>query len=64
MSTATITTSTAARIEPPYVPAATSEPAWVRIALIAIAVSFAILFLLIPLAVVFTEAFKKGWDAY
>jgi sulfate transport system permease protein len=64
MSTATITPSTAARIEPPYVPAATSEPGWVRIALIAIAVGFAILFLLIPLAVVFTEAFKKGWDAY
>ena len=64
MSTATITPSTAARIEPPYVPAATSEPGWVRITLIAIAVGFAILFLLIPLAVVFTEAFKKGWDAY
>ena len=64
MSTAAITPSTAARIEPPYVPAATSEPGWVRIALIAIAVGFAILFLLIPLAVVFTEAFKKGWDAY
>jgi sulfate transport system permease protein len=64
MSTATITSGTAARIEPPYVPAATSEPGWVRIALIAIAVGFAILFLLIPLAVVFTEAFKKGWDAY
>ncbi|NDC08019.1 MAG: sulfate ABC transporter permease subunit CysW [Oxalobacteraceae bacterium] len=64
MSTATITPSTAARIEPPYVPAATGEPGWVRIALITIAVGFAILFLLIPLAVVFTEAFKKGWDAY
>jgi sulfate transport system permease protein len=64
MNTATITPSTAARIEPPYVPAATSEPGWVRITLIAIAVGFAILFLLIPLAVVFTEAFKKGWDAY
>jgi sulfate transport system permease protein len=64
MSTATITPAAAARIEPPYVPAATSEPGWVRIALITIAVGFAILFLLIPLAVVFTEAFKKGWDAY
>jgi sulfate transport system permease protein len=64
MNSATITSGTAARIEPPYVPAATSEPGWVRIALIAIAVGFAILFLLIPLAVVFTEAFKKGWDAY
>ena len=64
MSTATITPAVAARIEPPYVPAATGEPGWVRIALITIAVGFAILFLLIPLAVVFTEAFKKGWDAY
>jgi sulfate transport system permease protein len=64
MSTATITPSTVARIEPPYVPAATGEPGWVRITLITIAVGFAILFLLIPLAVVFTEAFKKGWDAY
>jgi len=64
MSTATITPAAAARIEPPYVPAATGEPGWVRIALITIAVGFAILFLLIPLAVVFTEAFKKGWDAY
>lgn len=64
MSTATITPPVAAGIEPPYVPAATGEPVWVRIALITIAVGFAILFLLIPLAVVFTEAFKKGWDAY
>jgi sulfate transport system permease protein len=64
MSAATITPTVAARVEPPYVPAATSEPSWVRIGLIAIAVGFAILFLLIPLAVVFTEAFKKGWDAY
>jgi sulfate transport system permease protein len=64
MSTATITPAAAARIEPPYVPAAAGEPGWVRIALITIAVGFAILFLLIPLAVVFTEAFKKGWDAY
>jgi sulfate transport system permease protein len=64
MSTATITPAAAARIEPPYVTAATGEPGWVRIALITIAVGFAILFLLIPLAVVFTEAFKKGWDAY
>ncbi len=53
-----------ARIEPPYVPAATTEPAWVRAALIAAALAFALLFLLVPLAVVFTEALKKGWDAY
>lgn len=55
---------TMARIEPPYVPAATSEPAWVRALLIGIALAFAFLFLLVPLAVVFTEALKKGWDAY
>ena len=54
----------AARIEPPYVPAATSEPAWVRALLIGIALAFAFLFLLVPLAVVFSEALKKGWDAY
>ena len=54
----------AARIEPPYVPAATSEPAWVRALLITVALGFAFLFLLVPLAVVFTEALKKGWEAY
>lgn len=54
----------AVRIEPPYVPAATSEPAWVRALLIGIALAFAFLFLLVPLAVVFTEALKKGWEAY
>ncbi len=56
--------SKSARIEPPYVPAATSEPPWVRALLIGIALAFAFLFLLVPLAVVFTEALKKGWDAY
>ena len=54
----------AARIEPPYVPAATQEPTWVRWLLMAIALGFAFLFLLVPLAVVFTEALKKGWDTY
>ena len=53
-----------ARVEPPYVPAATQEPTWVRLLLIAIALGFAFLFLLVPLAVVFTEALKKGWDTY
>ncbi len=54
----------ASRIEPPYIPAATSEPAWVRRLLIAVALAFAFLCLLVPLAVVFTEALKKGWEAY
>ncbi len=64
---ATLSRSDAARIaraEPPYVPAATQEPTWVRLLLIAIALAFAFLFLLVPLAVVFTEALKKGWDTY
>ena len=50
--------------EPVYTPAATTEPLWVRIVLISIAVSFAALFLLAPLAVVFSEALRKGWSAY
>jgi len=42
----------------------TLEPDWVRIALIAVALSFLTLFLFVPLAAVFTEALKKGWDVY
>ena len=44
--------------------AATSEPFWVRVLLIALALAFFGIFLLMPLAVVFTEAMKKGWAAY
>ena len=43
---------------------ATSEPLWVRIILISLALVFFGLFLLMPLGVVFAEAFKKGWAAY
>ncbi|MBN9421493.1 MAG: sulfate ABC transporter permease subunit CysW [Candidatus Accumulibacter sp. 66-26] len=43
---------------------ATSEPFWVRAVLIALALAFFGLFLLLPLAAVFAEAFKKGWSAY
>lgn len=66
MSTASSSLSQplAVRIEPPYVPAATSEPAWVRALLIGTALAFAFLFLLVPLAVVFSEALKKGWEVY
>ena len=52
------------RVEPPYLPAATTEPTWVRLSLIGIALLFSILFLFIPLAAVFVEALKKGWEAY
>ncbi|MFZ3219881.1 MAG: sulfate ABC transporter permease subunit CysW [Rhodoferax sp.] len=44
--------------------ASTTEPAWVRYTLIALALGFIFLFLLLPLAAVFTEALRKGFDAY
>jgi sulfate transport system permease protein len=43
---------------------ATTEPAWIRYLLITIALIWLSLFLFIPLASVFTEAFRKGIDLY
>jgi len=43
---------------------ATIDPLWVRILLTSIAVAFLALFLLVPLAIVFSEAFKKGVHVY
>ncbi|MBU5638161.1 sulfate ABC transporter permease subunit CysW [Geomonas sp. Red69] len=43
---------------------AVTEPAWVRSLLIAIALGFLALFLVLPLAAVFTQALEKGWEAY
>lgn len=43
---------------------ATSEAPWVRWLLIGVALTFMALFLLLPLATVFTEALRKGWGAY
>jgi len=40
------------------------DPRWVRAALISIALLFVAVFVLAPLAVVFTEALRKGWQAY
>lgn len=42
----------------------TSEPNWIRYSLITVALSFMFLFLVLPLAAVFSEAFRKGFDAY
>ena len=42
----------------------TTESAWVRWSLIGIALAFMVLFLVLPLAAVFTEALRKGADAY
>ncbi|MEW6098209.1 MAG: sulfate ABC transporter permease subunit CysW [Pseudomonadota bacterium] len=46
------------------VAAATAEPRWVRCTLIAVAIAFLSLFLFVPLATVFHEALKKGWQVY
>lgn len=43
---------------------ATSEPTWVRWTLIISALLFLSLFLFIPLAAVFTEALRKGFETY
>ena len=46
------------------VQAGTTEPAWVRYSLIGLALTFMFFFLVLPLAAVFTEALRKGLDAY
>ncbi|MFT3666092.1 sulfate ABC transporter permease subunit CysW [Piscinibacter sp.] len=51
-------------VAPRPIQAATTEPAWVKWLLIATALAFLAFFLFIPLAIVFAEAFKKGWDVY
>jgi sulfate/thiosulfate transport system permease protein len=44
--------------------AGTTEPVWVKWTLIGIALGFIFLFLILPLAAVFTEALRKGADAF
>jgi sulfate transport system permease protein len=44
--------------------AGTTEPAWVKWTLISIALGFIFLSLVLPLAAVFAEAFRKGASAY
>ena len=48
----------------PLKPSGVLEPRWVGIVLTGLALSFLTLFLFVPLAAVFAEAFKKGWDVY
>lgn len=43
---------------------ATTEPLWVQITLIVVALFFLALFLVVPLIAVFTEAFSRGADVY
>jgi sulfate transport system permease protein len=40
------------------------DPLWVQVLLISIALLFLVLFLFIPLSVVFAEALAKGWSVY
>ena len=46
------------------VQAGTTEARWIRRCLIGLALTFMFLFLVLPLAAVFTEALRKGLDAY
>ncbi len=51
-------------IRPADIKGATTESPWVRRLLIGVALAFLALFLLIPLAAVFYEALRKGWEVY
>ena len=44
--------------------AGTTEPAWVKWTLISVALGFIFLFLVLPLAAVFTEALRKGGEEF
>src|SRR5512144_3219799 len=43
---------------------ATTEPAWLRVILTLAAVNFLVLFVILPIAVVFVEAFRRGAMPY
>ena len=45
-------------------PRATQDPVWVKWTLLSIALTFLAFFLVLPLAAVFTEAFRRGTAAY
>jgi sulfate transport system permease protein len=51
-------------VAPRRVSDATTEPAWLRRVLIAVALAFLAVFLFVPLIAVFVEALKKGVDVY
>jgi len=43
---------------------ATAEPLWLKVLLTTLALGFLTLFLLLPLVIVFGEAFARGWQVY
>jgi sulfate transport system permease protein len=51
-------------ITPPRIREATNEPRWVQYILIGLSLFFLSSFLLVPLAAVFTEALRRGLNAY
>ena len=51
-------------IAPAKLSTATQEPAWIRWLLISVALGWLGLFLFVPLAAIFTEALRKGFDVY
>ncbi len=59
-----VSPSTPTRRGPILLREATTEAPWVRRLLIGLALAFMTLFLFVPLATVFYEALKKGWDVY
>jgi sulfate transport system permease protein len=65
MTTVTVPRNAASpAVAPRHLQSATTEPAWVKWTLIGIALAFLTLFLFVPLAIVFAEAFKKGVGVY
>ncbi len=52
------------RGQAPNARGATQDPAWARALILTLGLGFFALFLLAPLALVFTEALRKGWGAY
>ena len=47
-----------------YETPSTSEPAWIKVTLITVALTFFVIFLLFPLGTVFVQALRKGWGVY
>jgi sulfate transport system permease protein len=45
-------------------PSPTSEPFWIRALLMSLGLSFMAVLVLLPMAAVFAEAFRDGWQAY
>ncbi|MGA0611132.1 sulfate ABC transporter permease subunit CysW [Caldimonas sp. KR1-144] len=60
----TLSRHAAEGVKPRLVQEATTEPRWVRVTLITVALAFLTLFLFVPLVSVFYEALKKGFDVY